>query len=77
MLMGDVADNIPGIYGIGPKTVEKLFQDCKTQKELETVTKRQYKEIFPEYTKEQLRARFLEVGQLLWIRRHEGEMWTI
>jgi DNA polymerase-1 len=32
MLMGDSSDNLPGINGLGPKKLEKLFPELKKEK---------------------------------------------
>lgn len=75
MLMGDNADNIPGIDGVGPKTASQILEGCTIVEELENKTKKAYKYYFPGMTREQLRERFTEVGQLLWIRREDNQMW--
>lgn len=66
ILVGDRADNIEGVYGIGVKTVEKHLAGCKTE--------------LAYYAKcvELLGSaeRVLENGLLLWLRRSEGQMWT-
>ncbi len=65
ILTGDRADNIIGIKGIGPKKAEKLLQECHTEKELFDACVEAYGD--PE--------RVLENGQLLWLRRKEGQIW--
>jgi len=71
LLIGDNADNIPGIRGIGKKRAANLLKDAKTEKELLDIVKGMYYTKF----KEDADRRLLEIGQLLWIRRHEGELW--
>ena len=70
MLVGDTADHIPGIRGVGPKTAAKLFQLCSLKKDYEAVIRREYSKVYPSAM-----AAMIEVGQLLWMRRKDGEMW--
>ncbi len=71
ILTGDTADNIPGIKGIGPKTAAKILHGCRTPCDFEEA-------IFPHYEKlygESWLDAMCEVGQLLWMRRDEKEVW--
>ena len=64
-LTGDRIDNIIGVKGIGPVTAKKL---------LEGKTEREMYEVCVEKLGSEERA--VENGILLWLRRHEGEIWT-
>ena len=66
ILTGDRVDNIVGLKGIGPKKAEKILQDCLNEKDL-------YQAVLDAYDGD--KDRVLENGQLLWIRRKEGELW--
>jgi hypothetical protein len=75
MLTGDRADNIPGIKGVGAKTAKNiLFPE-------DTILDRQdrYELVAEQYEKqygEDWERAMTEIGQLLWIRREPGQMWT-
>ncbi len=70
MLLGDSADNIPGLKGFGPVKVHELLQDCKDEIEM-------VQNVYSQYTKEMPKKeaieRMKEVADLLWIQRKEGE----
>jgi hypothetical protein len=68
MLLGDSADNIPGVSMCGPVKVFKLLSECKTEEEL-------YKTVLKVYTNKQIEGRFEEVANLLWIQQKENAMW--
>ena len=64
ILMGDKADNIVGIKGVGPVKAEKMLAKATTPESLYAVCL------------EALGAeRTLENGQLLWLRRIPNQMW--
>lgn len=66
ILTGDRVDNIVGLKGIGPKKADKILQGCLNEKAL-------YEAVLEAYDGD--KERVLENGQLLWIRRKEGELW--
>lgn len=66
ILTGDRVDNIPGLKGIGPKKADKILGDAKTEQELFTAVLAAYEGDI---------LRMTEMGQLLWIRRKENELW--
>ena len=69
ILTGDRTDNIPGLEGIGPKKADKALKDAKTKQALLETAWEKYQELG--HTLEY----FTEQGQLLWLRRYEGEIW--
>ena len=67
ILTGDTADNIIGLYRVGPVKAEKLLQDCNTEDDLwEAVLKAYDGDL----------DRVVENARLLWLRRQEDELWT-
>lgn len=70
MLLGDTADNIPGISGFGPVSTFDLLEKLSTEDEFKEAIKKVYKE----YYKAKYEVVYKEVANLLWIRRNEGEM---
>lgn len=73
LLMGDNADNIKGIPGVGLKGATEALKNCTSVNQLEQVTIAKYKDYFGSI--EWLDA-FLENGRLLHMQRYEGELWT-
>jgi DNA polymerase-1 len=73
MLVGDTADNIKGIYGIGYKSAEILFEDCKTPSAFEDITIQIYRKT---YGDSEWRKHFLEAGRLLHMQRYDGQLWS-
>lgn len=70
LLMGDVVDNIPGIYGIGPVKAKKHLEGLVTEEEMFLKCKELYeKHEIPE-------ERLLLNGRLLKIRTKEDEIWN-
>ena len=72
MLVGDKADHIPGIKGIGPVKADRILDDCRDEVDYERAIKPHYYKTYGAYG---WKNAMTEVGQLLWMRREEGEMW--
>lgn len=66
ILTGDTADNIKGLYRVGPVKAEAILGNARTPQEL-------YKVVLDAYDGNT--DRVLENGRLLWLRRSEGQMW--
>ena len=66
ILTGDSADNIVGLYNIGPKKAEKILDGASTEEELWDKAIKAY---------EGDEDRVVENARLLWLRRYEGEIW--
>jgi hypothetical protein len=71
ILTGDTADNIIGIKGIGDVKATKLLQECISVEEMYDTCVAMYN-----ITGVDGEARVLENGQLLWLRREKGQIWT-
>lgn len=70
MLTGDRTDNIPGINKIGDVRATKLLDECKGDlAAFRSVVREKYKEQYGD----QWEQAYHEVGNLLWIRRVEGQ----
>jgi len=70
VLMGDQADNVKGVKGIGPKGADKLLEGVEGEGGLFSKCLEVYKD--NGMTEEDL----INNARLLWLRRKEGEMWT-
>jgi len=75
LLTGDTTDNIPGIHGIGPKKANDLLAGCFFEEEYNAIVLKAYKEYFPHCSELDVIKHINIIGQLLYIRRKEGEEW--
>jgi hypothetical protein len=66
ILTGDRADNIIGLYRVGPVKAEKMLQDCDTEEDLWDAVLKAYDGDLD---------RVVENARLLWLRRKEGQLW--
>lgn len=90
LLIGDSADNIPGIEklskitkerfnikveGVGPATAKKILADCKTEVDLATRVFECYSAMYGE--EEGWEERLDENGFFLYLLRHEKDEWDL
>lgn len=88
VLVGDTADNIPGIVkvsddtkkqfgittkGVGPATAAKILGDCAFEVEMARNVLEAYKSAWPNDWKDRLEANCF----FLYLQRHEGDMFNI
>ena len=66
ILTGDAADNIKGLYRVGPKKAEKILEGLVKEEDLWDAVLKAY---------DGDRERVIENARLLWLRREEGELW--
>ncbi len=66
ILMGDTADNVIGIKGIGPKKAEAALAECTTEQEMADVCYEMYTDV----------DKVRQNATLLYLRRKENELWT-
>ncbi len=71
MLIGDTADNIPGIDQIGPAGAADLLSDTTSRIDRSSIVAEHYREQYGSEWKNAIN----EVGKLLWIRRQPDELW--
>ena len=66
ILTGDTADNIVGLYKVGPVRAEKMLDGANTEEDM-------WQRCVAAYSGDRDRA--IENARLLWLRRYEGELW--
>ena len=66
ILTGDRADNIVGLYKVGPVTASNILKGCKTEGDLWEAVVNAYGEDV---------ERVVENARLLWLRRYDNQMW--
>lgn len=71
MLMGDSADNIPGLSGFGPVKVYETLKECETEEQMWVKVQGVYLDRLMEsgLTYENVYSRLHEVADLLWMWR--------
>ena len=75
LLMGDVADAIPGIKGIGPGRADNLLKNGTTPEEWWDIVLSTYTNKFPHLFDDEIAEILYERGNKLWIQRYEGQTW--
>ncbi len=71
LLIGDTADNLRGITGLGPVKAGRFLDDVEDEREMYQITLELY---ISEYGAD-AESKLLNNGQLFWIRRTPGELW--
>lgn len=70
VLTGDRVDNIPGIYGIGPKGAERIIDQFSNERAMWQACRQEWYKHYPDgYSGKSAGAVCLEVAKLLWIAR--------
>lgn len=72
LLSGDSTDNIVGIPTVGGATAKKIIGDKRGEDAFDLVRTR-YQQVYGDEWK----AKLLEMGRLLWMRREPDELWSI
>ncbi len=84
LLTGDGTDSIPGIYRVGMITAAKLYREakCKNEEDYYQEAVKQYEKALVDPKKrdklptdKSAEEVILEIGNLIWMRRHQGELW--
>jgi len=85
LLVGDMTDNIYGIYRVGMKTADKMIESLKTtdEQKLWEFCLECYKDALDDPKKRErmpkpdmpLRERVTEIARLLWMQKYDGELW--
>lgn len=73
LFTGDPVDTVPGLKGYGPVKVQSLIGDCSTTGELVDIVQREYRNVYGEDWKTNLR----EQSNLLWMIRERNEDGTL
>jgi hypothetical protein len=73
-LTGDTTDNIPGIAKVGPVRAAKILEGAGGTGEAHLFGA--VRQAYIDSYGDDWAARLLEVGRLLWIRRHPNEWWN-
>jgi 5'-3' exonuclease len=73
MLIGDTADAIKGITGIGKKGADKLLDPCTTPEEMFNIVSEKYVNEFGDNWQDQMEM----TGKLLWILRHDEDSYQL
>ena len=76
LITGDVVDNIPGQYGIGPVKANKILEGCETVEQYNKAVFDSYKKHFDRCTEEEILNHINIIGKLLYIRRQPEEVWS-
>lgn len=79
LLTGDNSDNIPGLYKVGDKGADTLLKNVSSRGDMFQIVKDQYKlnvEKYPDHHNGlSWQDSLLENGRLLWMLRHEDDLW--
>lgn len=73
LIMGDVGDNIPGLYRMGKVKANKALEGCTTELQLFRAVKKMYQDYFGSYWELFL----VENARLLYLKREECDEWKI
>lgn len=86
LLTGDSVDNIPGLYRLTGQKVTKAIKDglqeCQTEQDMWGYVLVTYNEHWPYVSErnvldqhDEMYDALVEIGRLLYMQRHEGEVW--
>lgn len=70
ILTGDTADNVPGLWRCGPVKAKKILADAVTPEDLWSAVVSAYED------NDDTKDNAILMGQLLWLQRKEGELWS-